>query len=306
MGYPTLCCCFGGYVHNGGWPLRLRTTPSSATVEPVPSYPGLGIWTGCACQIWTPRRVLPRCWAGSTCGRWSVTIDDGEVTSRSYIKATFILVTEYRSPEGTARITEWMPIDGRRNDVVRRVECTSGHVTVRQHLRVRFGYGRIVPWASQTADPENQRVLHFVAGPDSLTLHAPSLPAGHDRNMRTTTSLPRVSGSTSPSRGRDRGTRCPRRSTSMPRREHAKFLAELVRLGEVDELYDFHVRRSLLTLRCSRTSRPADRGTRRPRCRRSSEACQLGLPVLLAARPAASPARRCSRPTGSWRGPGVA
>ena len=187
---------------------------------------------------------------GEQYGRWSVTIDDGEVTSRSYVKATFILVTEYRSPEGTARITEWMPIDGRRNDVVRRVECTSGHVTVRQHLRVRFGYGRIVPWASQTADPENQRVLHFVAGPDSLTLHAPSLPAGHDRKHENHHQL-------SEGERLDLTLTWTRSWDPLPTKIDVDASLENTRKswqnwcasGEVDELYDSHVRRSLLTLR---------------------------------------------------------
>src|SRR5699024_11290136 len=166
--------------------LRLRPLCAQwRMVTPIENYAVIGDGLLCACISGTGDRgwlCLPdvdstasfaALLGGEQYGRWSVTIDDGEVTSRSYVKATFILVTEYQGPEGTARITEWMPVDGERNDVVRRVECTSGHVTVRQRLRVRFGYGRIVPWASQTADPENQRVLHFVAGPDSLTLHAP-------------------------------------------------------------------------------------------------------------------------------------
>src|SRR5699024_1097863 len=65
VGYSTLCSGFGRCVHNGEWSLRLRTTPSLATVEHVRSYPGPGMWTGCACRTWTPRRVSPRCWAGS-------------------------------------------------------------------------------------------------------------------------------------------------------------------------------------------------------------------------------------------------
>lgn len=112
-------------------------------------------------------------------GRWLLTIADAEVTARSYDVATFILVTEYRGPSGTAQVTEWMPLDGQRNDVVRRVECTSGTITVHQELRVRFGYGRIVPWAAKVNDADNQRVQRFIAGPDSLTLHGPQLFRSH-------------------------------------------------------------------------------------------------------------------------------
>lgn len=118
---------------------------------------------------------------GKQFGHWSLTIADGEVVSRRYEKATFILVTEYATPHGRATVTEWMPIDGERNDIVRRVECTHGTVSVRQELRVRFGYGRIVPWASRMTDADGEGVLRFVAGPDSLTYHAAHLPEGHER-----------------------------------------------------------------------------------------------------------------------------
>src|SRR5690625_3669184 len=115
---------------------------------------------------------------GDEFGHWSLTISGAEVVSRRYEPGTFILLTEYATPQGRAMVTEWMPVDGQRNDIVRRVECTEGTVRVEQRLRVRFGYGRIVPWAAKSIDANGEPVLRFVAGPDSLTLHSPGLPQG--------------------------------------------------------------------------------------------------------------------------------
>lgn len=118
---------------------------------------------------------------GQEFGHWSLTIDGGRVVSRRYDGSTFILVTEYEAPGGRAIVTEWMPTEGARHDVVRRVECTSGTVRVQQRLRVRFGYGRIVPWATRIDCPGGGRALRFVAGPDALTYRAPELPQGHNQ-----------------------------------------------------------------------------------------------------------------------------
>lgn len=118
---------------------------------------------------------------GQDFGHWSLTIARGQVTSRRYDGSTFVLLTEYETPEGRATVTEWMAPGGTRRDVVRRVECTRGTVDVQQSLRVRFGYGRIVPWASKVHDTLGGETLRFVAGPDALTYRAPELPEGHNQ-----------------------------------------------------------------------------------------------------------------------------
>ncbi|WP_299304184.1 glycoside hydrolase family 15 protein [uncultured Brachybacterium sp.] len=45
-------------------------------------------------------------------GHWSLQIADGEVLSRRYLPGTMVLETQWRSPTGTATITEFMPIAG--------------------------------------------------------------------------------------------------------------------------------------------------------------------------------------------------
>lgn len=44
-------------------------------------------------------------------GHWSLRIADGEVVQRRYVPSTMVLETIWRSPTGTATITEFMPID---------------------------------------------------------------------------------------------------------------------------------------------------------------------------------------------------
>ena len=47
-------------------------------------------------------------------GHWSLRIADGEVLSRRYLPATMVLETVWRSPTGTARVTEFLPVDADR------------------------------------------------------------------------------------------------------------------------------------------------------------------------------------------------
>ncbi|MFC7464998.1 glycoside hydrolase family 15 protein [Brachybacterium sp. GCM10030252] len=44
-------------------------------------------------------------------GHWSLRIADGEVLSRRYLPSTMVLETVWRSPTGTATVTEFLPID---------------------------------------------------------------------------------------------------------------------------------------------------------------------------------------------------
>ncbi|MBX7549058.1 glycoside hydrolase family 15 protein [Streptomyces sp. tea 10] len=89
----------------------------------------------------------------------------GVCTRRAYRPDTLVLDTEWETADGTVRITDLMPQRDRAPDVVRIVEGVSGHVTVRSTLRLRFGYGSIVPWMRRA---DGHRVA--VAGPDSVWL----------------------------------------------------------------------------------------------------------------------------------------
>lgn len=61
------------------------------------------------------------------------------------------------------RITDFMPPRDGAPQLVRIVEGVSGRVKMRSALRMRFSYGRIVPWVHKV---DNRTVA--VAGPDSV------------------------------------------------------------------------------------------------------------------------------------------
>lgn len=133
-------------------------------------------------------------------GRWllapSATVDDDgadlpepewrqncRVGDRSYSENTFVLQTVWITDTGSVRISDFMPLSPDL-DLVRRVEGLTGEVEMHQEIRLRFGYGQIVPWISQFAsapDPETGQSdgtdVIAMAGPDSMALYGRPMPA---------------------------------------------------------------------------------------------------------------------------------
>jgi GH15 family glucan-1,4-alpha-glucosidase len=101
-------------------------------------------------------------------GRWLLAPAGGHRASGRWYRAdTLILETEFSTADGTVRVVDCMPIDGRRDyrDVHRRVEGVSGRVRMRSELVLRPEYGRVVPWFREVG----RRTSAF-AGPDAFTL----------------------------------------------------------------------------------------------------------------------------------------
>jgi GH15 family glucan-1,4-alpha-glucosidase len=97
--------------------------------------------------------------------------------SRSYAGDTLILQTEWRTDGGTVRLIDFMPPrDGKPPNLIRIVEGVDGAVDMELELRLRLGYGDIVPWVRRTGG----RIV-AIAGPDSLWLDTPVTVTG--RNM---------------------------------------------------------------------------------------------------------------------------
>ena len=88
-------------------------------------------------------------------------------TRRAYRPDTLVLDSDWDTPDGRVRVTDFMPQRDRAPDVVRVVEGLDGRVTVRGELRLRFDYGSIVPWMRRS---DGHRVA--VAGPDSVWLRS--------------------------------------------------------------------------------------------------------------------------------------
>ena len=86
-------------------------------------------------------------------------------TRRSYRGDSLILESEWDTPRGTVRVIDFMPPRDGAPQLTRIVEGVSGRVPMRSALRMRFSYGRIVPWVHRLGD----RTV-AVAGPDSVWL----------------------------------------------------------------------------------------------------------------------------------------
>ncbi|WP_327359941.1 glycoside hydrolase family 15 protein [Streptomyces sp. NBC_01296] len=95
---------------------------------------------------------------------------------RRYLPGTLILESKWDTPTGRVRVTDCMPPRDGTPQTVRIVEGTAGTVAMRSTLRMRFDYGRIVPWVTTTDEGR----LHAVAGPDSLWLDTSATTYGQD------------------------------------------------------------------------------------------------------------------------------
>ena len=127
-----------------------------------------------------PRFDSPACFAAllgaERHGHWRIAprpADGGAGTglqaSRRYQGDTLILETEWATPTGTVRVTDFMPPrDGRTPVLIRTVQGLAGSVEMDCDFVVRFGYGEVVPWVRR-ADGQ----LLAVAGPDALWLATP-------------------------------------------------------------------------------------------------------------------------------------
>jgi GH15 family glucan-1,4-alpha-glucosidase len=110
-------------------------------------------------------------------GRWLLAPEaEGATASRRYKGDTFILETVWTTPEGSVRVTDFMPYGNRRADLIRRVEGLSGTVRMQQDVRFRFDYASALPWVRQAGDA-GQPALLAAAGPDAVLLRGPELKA---------------------------------------------------------------------------------------------------------------------------------
>ena len=92
----------------------------------------------------------------------------GRAARRRYREGTLVLETEFDTPEGSVRITDFMPIREKTVDMVRIVEGLHGHVPMNMHLTIRFDYGSTIPWVRDV-----HGALVAIAGPDALVLRTP-------------------------------------------------------------------------------------------------------------------------------------
>ncbi|MFD9486132.1 glycoside hydrolase family 15 protein [Streptomyces sp. NPDC059991] len=99
-------------------------------------------------------------------GHWRIApAGAGDCTRRAYLDDSLVLESVWETRTGTVRVLDFMPQRDTSPDVVRIVEGVSGRVEMSSVLRLRFDYGRVVPWVRRA---DGHRVM--VAGPDSVWL----------------------------------------------------------------------------------------------------------------------------------------
>ncbi|WP_034090551.1 glycoside hydrolase family 15 protein [Streptacidiphilus albus] len=113
-------------------------------------------------------------------------------TRRRYRGDSLILEQEWDTPRGSVRVIDFMPprhvlgdphtVGSAVPQMIRIVEGLSGRVRMRSALRMRFSYGRIVPWVHKVEDGTSTRTV-AVAGPDSVWLDGEAETYG--RNLTT-------------------------------------------------------------------------------------------------------------------------
>lgn len=172
------------------------TTPRAGSVGPmrIEDYAMIGDMQSAALVgrdgsidwLCLPRFDSPSCFSallgGERNGHWWLgPTGRRPATRRRYRPDTLILESEWDTPTGTVRVIDFMPPRDNNPDVVRIVEGVSGEVEVSTQLRVRFDYGRIVPWVRRSDGH-----LQAIGGPDSVWLHSPVPLKGGDYAHRAT------------------------------------------------------------------------------------------------------------------------
>lgn len=119
----------------------------------------------------TPRFDSGACFAallgGPENGAWCLSPEAPVLEiRRNYSGDSLILETEFVTATGTVRLTDFMPTDEDRRDVVRIVEGVSGGVAMMMNLTIRYDYGQTVPWVQHF----DEGGVSAVAGPNGLVL----------------------------------------------------------------------------------------------------------------------------------------
>ncbi|HEY4440641.1 MAG TPA: glycoside hydrolase family 15 protein [Candidatus Elarobacter sp.] len=111
-------------------------------------------------------------------GSWSLApAVPARSVSRAYRDGSMVLETTYDAEGGRVRVTDAMVTGTDSPRLVRCVEGLEGRVAMRSRLRIRFDYGRIVPWVHRT-----KHGIAAVAGPDALALFADVEQRGEDHS----------------------------------------------------------------------------------------------------------------------------
>jgi GH15 family glucan-1,4-alpha-glucosidase len=101
-------------------------------------------------------------------GHWTLApAAGGTCTARRYAGNTLVLETDWVTADGAVRVIDFMPPRAETPHVVRIAVGLDGEVAMRSALRLRFDYGREVPWVRHV-----DREVQAIAGPNLVRLAA--------------------------------------------------------------------------------------------------------------------------------------
>jgi GH15 family glucan-1,4-alpha-glucosidase len=130
-----------------------------------------------------PRFDSPACLAGllgtDDHGHWQLVPDGQYSTERRYIGDSAVLETTFTTSDGVVTLTDLMPRNDDRADLVRRITGVRGKVRMLHEWRVRMDYGLLRPWVRRTT-VDGEEVITAIGGPDQLVLRGPRLPVASD------------------------------------------------------------------------------------------------------------------------------
>ena len=115
-------------------------------------------------------------------GSWVLAPHEPAVAERTYVADTLVLTTTWRCASGSVAVHDFMAPGSPTPGIFRVVEGLSGEVEMRSVLRVRYDYGRTVPWVHAV----NGTATCLTAGPDSLWLSGPVRAQGVAKSSVTT------------------------------------------------------------------------------------------------------------------------
>jgi len=99
-------------------------------------------------------------------GHWTLApVGADRATTRRYTGNTLVLETDWVTADGAVRVIDFMPPRADTPHLVRIAVGLSGEVAMRSALRLRFDYGRVVPWLRHLG-----REAHAIAGPNRVRL----------------------------------------------------------------------------------------------------------------------------------------
>ncbi|HVU18225.1 MAG TPA: glycoside hydrolase family 15 protein [Candidatus Didemnitutus sp.] len=102
-------------------------------------------------------------------GHWQIGPEGNpRATARRYRGDSLVLESDFDTPDGRMRLTDFMPVRRDHGWIVREIAGLRGKVRLSMRLVVAFGYGQIRPWLHRT---RNQ--VRLQAGSETLVLHAP-------------------------------------------------------------------------------------------------------------------------------------